>query len=273
MAETQVSSVKTIGRAATVLRALSGGPPGGLRLSDVVERADLGKATVHRLLQALSDVGFVEFDDSDKVYRLGYALFALGAEAQAYNIVALARPSLQRLAAATGDTVYLSVRDGDEVVCVDRRTGPFPIRTLTLDVGDRRPLGVGAGALAMLAFESDEEIERILRANRAARLAFPAFDDATVRAQIAEARKLGFTLNDGAIVSAMTGIGVPVRDAAGRVVAALSLAAIRERFEGEQLSDRVALLRAESDELSRTLAARPAAPARQRRSRVKEEQV
>lgn len=273
MAETQVSSVKTIGRAATVLRALSGGPPAGSRLSEVVERADLGKATVHRLLHALADVGFVEFDDSEKLYRLGYALYALGASAQDYHIVSLARPALQRIAAATGDTVYLSVRDGDEVVCVDRCTGAFPIRSLTLDVGDRRPLGVGAGALAMLAFEGEAEIARALRANRAARRAFPAFDDETVSALAADARRCGYTLNDGRIVGAMTGVGVPVRDADGRVVAALSLAAIRERFAGGLLRERVERLREEAEEISRALAARRSGPARPRRSRVKEEQV
>ena len=112
MAEAQVSSVKTIGRAAMVLRALAAGPADGSRLTDIAAATELGKATVHRLLGALAEVGFVDFDDQEKRYRLGYALFALGASARAFHVVDLARPGLMRLAAETGDTVYLSVRDG-----------------------------------------------------------------------------------------------------------------------------------------------------------------
>jgi DNA-binding IclR family transcriptional regulator len=253
VAEAQVSSVKTIGRAAIVLKALAAGPRGGSRLTDIATVTGLGKATVHRLLGALADVGFVDYDDLEKRYRLGYALFALGASARSFHVVDLARPSLVRLAAETGDTVYLSLRDGDEAICVDRRTGSFPIRTLTLDVGDRRPLGIGAGALALLAFDSDEEIARVLRVNAPARRDYAAFNDAALRALIVQARADGYAFNDGNIVSAMSAIGVPVRDGSGRVRAALSIAAIRERFEGERLATLVGLLQKEASELGAAL--------------------
>ncbi len=275
MAEAQVSSVKTIGRAAMVLRALAAGAGDGSRLTDIADATGLGKATVHRLLGALADVGFVDFDDQDKLYRLGYALFALGASARAFHVVDLARPGLVRLAAETGDTVYLSVRDGDEAICVDRRTGSFPIRTLTLDVGDRRPLGIGAGSLALLAFESETEVERVIRTNAHARRDYAAFDDATLRRLILQAREQGYAFNDGNIVSAMCAVGVPVLDDDGRVLAALSIAAIRERFDGRRLAKLVSQMQAEAGELAGALAQASDAPSRpaprQRRSKLKED--
>jgi DNA-binding IclR family transcriptional regulator len=179
----------------------------------------------------------------------------------------MARPGLVRLAAATGDTVYLSVRDGDEAACVDRCTGCFPIRTLTLDIGDRRPLGVGAGSMALLAFESDDEIARVLRVNSLARQDYPGFDDDTLTRMIADSRRRGFVFNDGRIVSAMTAVGVPVCDAEGRVLAALSIAAIRERMAGERLGELASLLRDEALELSTALANRPVSARRPRRPR------
>lgn len=258
MADGQVSSVKTIGRAALVLRTLADGQAAGLRLADVTELAGLGKATAHRLLGALVDVGYVEYDESSKRYRLGYALFALGASARRFHVVDLARPALVRLAAATGDTIYLSVRDGDEALCVDRCTGSFPIRTLTLDIGDRRPLGIGAGSLALLAFEPDEEVTRILRRNVDARRDFAAFDDAGLREMVADARRLGYAYNDGRIVSAMAALGVPVRDGEGRVLAALSVAAIRERMTAARVAELAELLKEEAGELGRVLGVGPA---------------
>lgn len=259
--DAQAVSVKTIGRAAAVLQALAEGTADGMRLSQVSIAVGLGKATVHRLMGALVEVGYVEYDEASRLYRLGYALFALGASARRYHVVDLARPALKRLATLTGDTVYLSVRDGDEALCVDRCTGSFPIRTLTLDIGDRRPLGVGAGSLALLAFQSDADIERVLESGQAARHDFAGFSDATLSRMIATTRSTGYALNDGRIVSAMMAIGMPVRDAAGNVLAALSIAAIRERMEGECLDERIAALQKEAAELGRVLSRRQHAPA------------
>lgn len=251
--EAQIASVKTIGRAATVLQALAEGDAAGMRLSDVSAAVGLGKATVHRLMGALVDVGYVEHHEDSRLYRLGYALFALGAAARRFHIVDLARPSLMRLASQTGDTIYLSVRDGDEALCVDRCTGSFPIRTLTLDIGDRRPLGIGAGSLALLAFQRDADIARVLASGHAARHDFAGFEAEQLSQMIETTRSAGYALNDGRIVSAMMAIGVPVRDGAGRVLASLSLAAIRERFEGARLEELVAALQQEAADLGRTL--------------------
>lgn len=249
------ASVQTIDRAARVLRTLAAGPSDGLRLSEVTEALDLGKATAHRLLRALVDVGFVEFSETSKRYALGYGLFALGSAARRFRIVDLARPALSRLAAATGDTVYLSLRDGDQALCVDRCTGGYPIRTLTLDVGDRRPLGVGAGSLALLAFQDEAEIARVLRDDHAARARFAGFDAEALRGMIRDTRAAGYAFNEGRIVSAMAAVGVPVVDETGRAVAALSIAAIRERMAPPRVADLVALLRDEARDLGQVLAA------------------
>lgn len=252
-ADRSVASMQTIERASMVLSALSEGPSAGVRLSDVADAVGLGKTTVSRLLRALIDVGYVDMDPEARHYRLGYQLFNLGNAARRFHVIDLARPGLARQAARTGDTVFLSLRDGDQALCVDRQTGDFPIRTLTLTVGDRRPLGVGAGALALLAFEPKAEIDRILEANRDARQGFDAYDDDALRIMIEQARAQGFSFNDGRIVSAMNAVGVPVFDRGGRVVAALSIAAIRERMAPPRLEELIALLKAEASELGQLL--------------------
>ncbi|EAQ02394.1 putative IclR-family regulatory protein [Pseudooceanicola batsensis HTCC2597] len=254
MPENGGASVQTIDRAASVLRVLASGPSEGLRLADVTAAVGLGKATAHRLLHGLLDVGFVELDTASKRYALGYELFVLGAAARRFQIVDMARPALARLAAGTGDTVYLSVRDGDQALCVDRSTGHYPIRTLTLDVGDRRPLGVGAGSLALLAFQDEAEIARILRDDHAARSPFERFAADRLRDMIRITRATGHAFNDGYIVGAMAAVGVPVLDETGKAVAALSIAAIRERMQEARRAELAEALRSEADRLSRMLA-------------------
>ncbi len=251
--EIPAAPLRSIERTAAVLRTLARHDGSGARLAEVTEAVGLGKSTVHRLLGALIAVGFVDFDGGEKRYRLGYGLHALGAAARRFGVVDLARPTLQRLARMTGDTVYLSVRDGDEALCLDRATGAYPIRTLTLDIGDRRPLGVGAGALALLASLPEREADRMIRSGRPARARHPGFDDASLATMLAETRAAGFSFNDGRIVGAMCALGVPVRDGAGRLVAALSIAAIRERMGPARRTEAVALLQAEAADLGRLI--------------------
>lgn len=249
MTKQQVVSVQTIGRTSKVLRALADDAGNGTRLARVAEMTGLGKTTVLRLLKALIEVGYVEFDDKAKLYSLGYDLFLLGQSARRLHIIDLARAGLDRLAAKTGDTVFLSVREGNMARCLDRTTGSYPIRSLTLSVGDQRPLGVGAGSLALLAFENDAEISLIIAANKAERSAFERFGDAELRAMIKAARRQGHTWNDGRIVSAMNAVGVPVLYADGQVAAALSVAAIQERMQPERRQMIVDLLRQEAAHL------------------------
>ncbi|MCP1336573.1 IclR family transcriptional regulator [Futiania mangrovi] len=248
------ASVKSVQRAADILKLLAGQPVTGCRLSDVARDAGLGKTTTHRLLAALVDAGFAYQDSRDRRYHLGYELIRLGHLATRYDIAEVARPALLRLARETGDTVFLSAREGLEAICLDRQVGDFPIKTLTLDVGDRRPLGVGAGSLALLAFLPEEEIAEVVRGNEARLEAYPGFSPKALLQLAAETRARGHAHNDGRIVSAMAAVGVPVFDPKGRVAAALSLAAINERMSPDRIAWLVALLTEEARALEARLA-------------------
>lgn len=250
---TQETAVKTVDRVATILRLLSQAGEGGHRLSDIAERAGLGKTTAHRLLGALVQVGLANQDLKSKRYTLGSAAAALGRAASLHQVDILIRPVLRRLARETEDTVFASVREGLAAVCIGREAGSFPIRTLTLDEGDRRPLGVGAGSLALLAFLPDGEIDTIIDRNRRWLQDYSSFTPEVLRSLVARTRETGFALNEGRIVPAMQAIGVPVLAQDGRPAAALSLAAIRDRMGPDRLPDLVKRLREEADALAESL--------------------
>lgn len=246
-------TVKSVRRAAALIKLLAREATAGWRLSDIAQASGLGKATTHRLLTALTETGLAYQDPKTRRYLLGYELVRLGYLATRFDIAQLARPTLLRLARETGDTVFLSVREGLDALCLERQVGDFPIKTLTLDVGDRRPLGVGAGSLALLAFLPEEEIAELIAGNAARLAAFPGFAPDALRSLVAEARSRGFSFNDGRIVSAMCALGVPVRDPRGAVVAAISVAAIRERMDEARVLRVAALLRREASGLRERL--------------------
>ena len=165
----------------------------------------------------------------------------------------LARPALLRLSATLGDTIFLLVRNGFDAVCVDRIEGPFPIRSFTGDIGGKVPLGIGQGSLAMLAFLPDGEREAVIRFNVPRLLDRGFLDEVGLRMQVDQVRQLGWANINTGLIPGMAGVGVPILDAEGRAVAALSVGTLAERLKDDRLPIVVQLLRKEADEIAERL--------------------
>jgi DNA-binding IclR family transcriptional regulator len=247
------ASVKTIDRAARLLRVLASYAEGAT-LSAASREAELGKSTAHRLLAALIDAGLVFQDQESKRYRLGAGLALLGHAAHQQDFASLAKPFLLRSAEESEDTVYASVREGTAAICVAREIGAFPIRTLSLEVGHRRPLGVGSGSLALLSFLPDHEVSDLIEKNASWLARYAGHSRKEMLAKIADTRQRGFSFVEGKIVPGMNAIGVPVFGPDRRPLAALSLAAITERISGARVNQLSRLLIREATDLSRTIA-------------------
>lgn len=246
---------QAIERAVQVLEAIGNASSSGLRMSDVMSVTGLGRATSHRFLKALLDQQLIETDPDSGRYFLGMKLLVLsGAASNRFGLARRAAPALRRLAERTGDTVYLSLRIGDEAICLDRVEGAFPIRTLTLKIGDRRPLGVGAGSMALLAFLPQAEVERIVAQQAGAAAAF-GFDEATLLSQIEATRAQGHAFNDQQLIPGMSAVGAPINGLSGAPIAALSVAAISSRMEPPRRANIVTWLREEAANLERDLGA------------------
>lgn len=225
-----------------VVRAVADAGESGLRLSDVAVSLDLHKASAARLLNCLVGEAVLE-RRSDRRYRVHEGFRGLlGAPASSVRLREIARPALSQISDVLGEVAFLSVRSGYDSLCLDRQVGWYAIQALSLDVGSRRPLGIGAGSLALLAWLPDSEIELALRATQARRAAFLEYDEANLRALLAEARELGVTEVRDLVVSGMTGIGIPCFDGDGQPVAALSVAALSKRLAGERRQLAIATL-------------------------------
>ena len=236
---TRASAINSVQKSCRILRSLT--EPRVNRLSEIAAQAGLNKVTTLRILEVLSREGFVRRDDKTKTYSLGNEVFILAAALRDRDdLRARARPSLVRLAAMSEDSVLLSVRSGGtEAVCVDREIGPFPIRANYLDIGSRRPLGIGAGAMALLAWQSEAEIEAILQFVEQRLAQYPKISMTWLKNEMARSRERGYTLILNVLVDRMGAVGVPIFGADGRPVAAISIAALSDRLSSrtEQLVD------------------------------------
>jgi DNA-binding IclR family transcriptional regulator len=234
---------QSIDRAATLLLLVGRAGPFGARLSELVEQCDLAKPTVRRILLALVRAGLLDQDLETRRYYIGPEIYVLGTLASTrFGIHPISLRSLVRLSQETGDTAFLSVPRGVYSICVHREEGPYPIRIHALHAGDRHPLGVGAGSLALLSALPDHEVKEVVAAN-ADILAdnYPQHPPKVLLAMVQEARAKGYALNPGMLLPGSWGIGVAIRGQDGRPIGALSIAAIESRL-GEDRQQKLAEL-------------------------------
>jgi DNA-binding IclR family transcriptional regulator len=151
-----VSGVGVIDKGAQILRVLADGP---LDLAGLQDATDLPRATAHRLAVALETHHLVRRDGQGR-FCLGFELIRLGhAAADAFPLADLARPALQALRDATGESVQLYVRDGDERRCLLSLQSPHALRWIVPE-GALLPMGVGsAGKILNGSGDVDESVE------------------------------------------------------------------------------------------------------------------
>src|SRR5918992_2441155 len=135
-----------------------------LGITTLATRLRLAKSTVHRLAATLTGAGFLEQNSDTGKYRLGMALFELGALVRRRMDVANeGRPKLRELLEKTGETVQLGVVDHRSVLYVYEMESPRAIR-MAAAVGGRAPLHCTAVGKVLLAFQPPEFVERVLQA-------------------------------------------------------------------------------------------------------------
>jgi DNA-binding IclR family transcriptional regulator len=256
-----VAGTQAIGRSMLVLRAIASAGRRGMRVADIVAMSALPQATVSRMLAGLLREGVVERDERLRKYFVGPVIHELGLVARAhYALPEACHHAMQWLVEQTQDTVYLSERRGTEATCTATEEGSYPIKAIPLHVGIRRPLGVGAGGLAILAAMEPAQAQDIMRANAARYPAYGGIDLAFLQTAIEQARRQGWSTVANKATAGMTAIGVAIRGPSGEPVAALSISAISARMTAERRGAVGKLLLKQCATISEALAA--AGPAR-----------
>ena len=230
-APSPVQGAQVVHRIALLLK-LVGRRAEGSSLSDLVNESGLTRPTAYRLLTSLAAEGLVDHDTATNTWHHGPEIFVMGAvAAHRFPIEELARPSLRRLADETGESAFLSIRRGNETVCLLREEGSFPIRSFVLHEGVRFPLGVASAGLAILAFLPQAEIEQVLSSDALLSDQWGQQNSAdAIRSNLKRTRTTGYAVNPGLILEGSWGMGAAVFDRSGRPAWALSLTGIEPRF-------------------------------------------
>lgn len=220
-----------MGRVGALLRALSSAEPDGATTTQIAQAAGIARPTAHRLLTALLKEDLTDRNTTTGEWHLGPECFLLGAAARnRYDVSDVAVDIVRRLARQSGESAFLSVRRGDETVCLIREDGSFPIRSHVLHEGIRFPLGVASAGMAVLACLPEREQEDYINRSDLVATFGAMHTRAELRGRIIETRNFGYAVNPGLIDPGSWGLGAAVFDARGFPQWAFTLTGIEARI-------------------------------------------
>jgi len=225
------SPIQVIERMANLLDVLSYyHDPVGLK--QLALETDLHPSTAHRILAAMSASGFVERVEPG-TYRLGIRLLELGNLVKGrITIRDAAMPLMRQLHDALGESINLGVRQGDEIVYVERTSsGRSSIRVVHL-VGARAPLHVTAVGKLYLAEEGADKWREYARRTGLPRFTAASIVDLSVlERELQRIRRDGVAFDNEEIEQGLRCIAAPIRDDSGELVAGLSISAPADRHD------------------------------------------
>jgi DNA-binding IclR family transcriptional regulator len=238
---TRRATIQSVDRAARILKVLASGPR-RLGVSEIADRLDLTRPTVHGLLQTLQAHGFVEQDrDSDK-YQLGAGLLQLGNSYLDLNeLRSRSLVHAERLAARADAAVRVGVMHGASVVIVHHVFRPDSTLQI-LEVGAELPLHASALGKAMLAYAPAYALDDLL-AEPLPRLTGRTLGPAALREELGEVRERGYAREKEEAILGESSIASPIFDHSGHAVGAIGVVGdtdrIMTRAAARQLSSAV----------------------------------
>ncbi len=220
---------QTLLRGLDVIEAVVDGP---IQLADLAHRLDLTRSTAHRLATALVERRYLTFVPRQG-YQFGPKLLELGFLAQQQtDIVQLARPHLEALAAATEDTVHLGVLDSDRALYLDKIPGRRRVE-ISSRVGDRHPLTSTGLGKALLLDDNAQHWRELFDKDQAS--GSPSADYALWLERMRGYVQVGRTFDLQENEDYIRCVAAPIRDVSGGIVAAISVSSAAQYMDDARM--------------------------------------
>ncbi|WP_017757770.1 IclR family transcriptional regulator domain-containing protein [Pseudacidovorax intermedius] len=227
--------VQSFARGLQVIRSFSASAP-RQTLSEVAAASGLTRAGARRILLTLQTLGYVESDG--RFFSLTARILDLGfAYLSSMPIWNRAEPVMESLVAQVKESCSAAVLEGTDVVYV-MRVPTHKIMRINVGIGSRLPAYCTSMGRVLLAALPEDELQRRLAASPIAALTRHTLTDPeAIAARIAQARRQGWCLVNQELEEGLISIAAPVRDRAGRVLAALNISGQANRTSAKVMQD------------------------------------
>lgn len=248
--ENKKSIIMSVYKAYKILELF--GEKSSMNFAEINERLDLPPATLYRFMSTLISCGMLDMDPKSKLYSLGPSMIYLGSAAiSSIDIVALARPFMEKLKDETNETISLFIRKGFKKICIAKVESDMSIR-YSAKIGAANYLHGGASGNILMAGMTKKELDMLESS-----VGFPKLTDYTVtdREKIEEVldttRKNGYWVSYKERSDDTSGVGVPILNHLGQVVASLNITLPSTRFNKITVEKWIPILKKAGAEISR----------------------
>ncbi len=226
------TSLSSVSNALKMMNAFSN-ETNELGITELAKALDVAKSTAHRIASTLVSDGFLEKNPVSDKYRLGLALFRLGALVRRrMNVSYESRPMLMDLRARTNETILLAIPDEDQILYAFHLESSHAIR-MRSDIGVRKPMVCTAEGQVMLAFMPESSRTPILQSPIKQRTAQTITDPVALKAKLDTIRLHGYSLEDQESEVGMRSIAAPIYNSERTVVGCVALAGPVIRMKDE----------------------------------------
>ncbi len=212
---------------------------------EVADALGVAKSSAHDLMISLAQVGLLG-KTAEGRYRLGWRLVSLSETLlTTTELRREARPIIEELAGQCQETIHLAILDDTQVVYVDKLEGNQAVRVELTSLGTRLYPHCSSLGKVLLAFCSEAECQRILKANGLPRLTLKTITaECELEQALAKIRKQGYAFDLEETLNDLCCVGAPIRNYNGKVIAAISMSVPTYRFQRSQTEYRKAIVRA-----------------------------
>lgn len=196
----------------------------GLGVTDIGNRVGLHKSTVHRILSAMAERGYIEKVPSKPIYKIGLKLIEISSVyLNSVELKTEARPYLWELASKLNQPVHLAILDGTDAVYIEKVDVINSIR-LYSQIGRRIPVFCSALGKSLLSGLNDVELEEVISKCSFEKITTNTVGREELVRQVRETRNTGWSVDDEEHDEGIRCIAAPVFDYRRKVIAAVSIA-------------------------------------------------
>ena len=245
-------STRAVERALDILLCFSRNEP-VLTLTQIAERVELHKSTVHRLLATLENKRFVQRDEGNGSYRLGIRMIELGFSAlKRTNLSEKAAPYMRRLSAEHRETIDLAILEGPDVVYLQVIESPQRMK-IAAAPGEHLPAFCTATGKAFLAFLPEAEVKKIFKQSvhkytEHTNLSFSALSD-----DLRVTRERGFAASVEEYEDSINAVAAPILDTNQHPLAVIAVVGPAFRLSSERMAELGQAVKATADAIAQEI--------------------
>ncbi len=231
--------VQTLEKALQIVNLMKDGPSSGIRIKDISQKLNMGKSTVHRILNTLAAYGYVEQGSDSKKYRLGWKFFEVGSVIpRQRNLTNVELKVLWDLCDRYEETVNLGVRVYDKVAIVAKadpqkvlfKTGPY--------LGEQEPVHATGLGKALISELEDGELDKLFSGKSLEQYTPNTITSlAELKNHLEEVREQGYAMDEEELSIGLTCIAMPVYNFSHEIIAAMSISGPTFRMDQHKIKN------------------------------------